>query len=122
MHEITCRENTILSLAAVLADSLFGDLCCCVDSDAFGSTNFSMNLGWISFVSGFGGMLFNALAGRFYDDNTAHGATNCVGPECYRSAFLLCSGAAALALLVSLAIIPSTQRGKQQINAKAATQ
>lgn len=36
-------------------------------SEHFGQTNFSMNLGWISFASGLGGLFCNNLTGQFYD-------------------------------------------------------
>jgi len=57
-------------------------------------------------------LFFNYWAGKLYDEETAAGSIDCVGPRCYRGAFGLSAGAAALALLHTAAVVPYTRRPK----------
>ena len=70
-----------------------------------------MNFGWVSCVSSPASFFFNHFAGSFYDDHTPKGSNQCVGDECYRSTFILCGSASALAAVIALTLLPRTQKG-----------
>jgi MFS family permease len=82
-------------------------------SDNYGATNFAMNFGWIACAPGGGSALFNHFTGVFYERHVEEGSNACVGPQCYRDAFIMCAVAAGVATLLAVMILPKTH-GKRR--------
>jgi predicted MFS family arabinose efflux permease len=71
--------------------------------------------GWVSFVTGFGGVMTNFFAGHFYDEHTVAGHNECEGSKCYRDTFALCGGLSVVAIACAIALVPHTQWGKKNM-------
>ncbi|KAL6638723.1 hypothetical protein ACP70R_023582 [Stipagrostis hirtigluma subsp. patula] len=82
-------------------------------SELFGLRNFGLFYNLMSLANPLGAVLFSEeLAGRLYDDEAArqrrrrpgHAPHACLGPECFRVAFVVLAGACAVGTAVSLVL------------------
>eukprot|EP00698_Gefionella_okellyi_P016674 TRINITY_DN4785_c0_g1_i1.p1 TRINITY_DN4785_c0_g1~~TRINITY_DN4785_c0_g1_i1.p1 ORF type:complete len:450 (+),score=100.14 TRINITY_DN4785_c0_g1_i1:158-1351(+) len=83
-------------------------------SELFGVTHFGQNNGWSLLAPAAGSFSLNAVAGALYSKYVPAGATKCLGSDCFRWSFVVCSSLCVLAMILALALAIVLRR-KQQL-------
>eukprot|EP00243_Klebsormidium_subtile_P011987 TRINITY_DN706_c0_g1_i2.p1 TRINITY_DN706_c0_g1~~TRINITY_DN706_c0_g1_i2.p1 ORF type:complete len:601 (+),score=104.52 TRINITY_DN706_c0_g1_i2:271-2073(+) len=82
-----------------------------ITSELFGLTHFGTLYNFFGLSMATGSFLLSTcLAGYFYDHNSDAALTVCMGPQCFRPTFLICSGVCCSAVFASLLLVKRTRK------------
>ena len=107
-----------LFLSAILVGGSFGCswcLCPLMVSEQFGRDNFGLNWGIVIMASAFGGLMYQPLQTKVYNDHM-DGSTdnNCYGKDCYQITFLVSTIGMIVAIVINIYLATRFKSQKEE--------